>query len=220
MLGIIARPSPVCVPVMVFALWLLTGLTQAMAQESADRHGSPAPSWADAAPREQLDGNPAVAQAFDIAPAQRHVPAPALAPLAAYPRGTLQLAGVDLRLWMGIGRASFGAGVGTLGYLSPFDHGHADGPMAVTGAMPSVSFGVRYRLSDQQLLYADASRARSLGSHRAATLVTTNIGVEWKPSRPKFGFERGAFGIQLDSGYRLSVKVRQGRPVLYLRGQF
>jgi hypothetical protein len=34
------------------------------------------------------------------------------------------------------------------------------------------------------------------------------------------GFDHGAIGMQLDSGYRLSLKPRHGGLGLYLRGQF
>ena len=48
----------------------------------------------------------------------------------------------------------------------------------------------------------------------------TKLGVEWRPSKSTLGLEQGALGMQLESGYRLSLKVRRGSPSLYLRSQF
>ena len=220
MIAIHARPSPVCAPILVISWLLLSGLHQAMAQESAG-HSAPWPTlWTDAALSRPHEDGTAVASTLEIAATQSRSPAPTVSPLGSDPGTPQRFASVDVRLWTRSGRASFGAGVGTLDYLVPLDHGRAGGPMAVLGAVPIVSFGVRYRLSDQQLLFADAYRARSLGTHPATALFTTHIGMAWTPSRSKFGFERGTFGLRLDSGSRLSLKVRHGKPVLYLRAQF
>jgi hypothetical protein len=50
--------------------------------------------------------------------------------------------------------------------------------------------------------------------------VTAKVSVEWKPARSRFGFERGALGVRLASGYRLALKARRRGVYLYLRGQF
>lgn len=42
----------------------------------------------------------------------------------------------------------------------------------------------------------------------------------WKPARQALGFERGALGMQLDSGARLSIKSRRGGLALTLRQAF
>lgn len=216
----LACPSPACTPALVISSLLLSGLHQSLAQESAG-HSAPSPTlWTDAALSDSHEDSMAVASTLEIAATESRLPAPTVAHLASDPGTARQFGGVDVRLWTRSGRASFGAGVGTLGYLVPLDHGRAGGPMAVLGAVPIVSFGVRYRLSDQQLLFADAYRARSLGTHPATAFFTTHIGMAWTPSRSKFGFERGTFGLRLDSGFRLSFKVRHGKPVLYLRAQF
>ena len=49
---------------------------------------------------------------------------------------------------------------------------------------------------------------------------TAQLGLEWQPTRSTLGFEPGALGLQLNTGYRLSLKARHGAPVLYLRTTF
>ena len=128
-----------------------------------------------------------------------------------------EMAGINYRLWITQGRADVGVGLGSLGYALP----SGAGPRTVVGgAVPTVSIGMRYRMSEQHLLFADASGARGLGVDPSATLVTTKVGLEWKPARSSLGFEHGALGMQLDSGMRLSLKSRRGGPALYLRNTF
>ena len=126
-----------------------------------------------------------------------------------------ELAGLNYRLWMSHGRTDVGVGFGPLAHVEPTMHG----PTRLSGSVPSVTLGLRFRVSDEHLLFADASRAR-LGPDPDATYVTAKLGYEWKPAKSALGFEHGALGVQLDSGYRLSLKVRHGKPALYLRAQF
>ena len=131
-------------------------------------------------------------------------------------RTTDELAGLNYRVWMTRGRADVGVGIGTLGFVvAP----SIDAPRALVGARPIVTLGLRYRMSDQHQLFADAFGARGLGADPAA-YVTTRVGLEWKPAKSSIGLAHGALGVQLDSGYRLSLKVRHGKPALYLRTQF
>lgn len=139
-----------------------------------------------------------------------------LQPAAAGDARAAELAGINARLWITQGRADVGVGLGSLGYVLP----PRDGLRTVAGAVPTVSIGMRYRMSPQHLLYADASRVRGLGLDPTATVVSTKLGVEWKPARSTLGFEHGAIGMQLDSGFRLSLKSRRGGPALYLRNSF
>lgn len=94
------------------------------------------------------------------------------------------------------------------------------------GAVPTMTLGVRYHLSEQHVLFANTSGvrgalgSRGLGADLAAADVTTKLGLEWKPARSALGLERGAIGVQLDSGYRLSLRTRRGGAGLYLRGNF
>lgn len=131
-----------------------------------------------------------------------------------------ELAGVDYKLWMSHGRADVGVGMGTLGYVVPRPDGRVEGPVALTGASPTLSVGVRYRVTSRSAVYADASGAHGLGVDQPANYVNTKVGMEWKPAKNTFGFEHGAIGMHFDSGYHLSVKARRGGLGLYLRGQF
>lgn len=127
-----------------------------------------------------------------------------------------ELVGVSFSRWVTRGRVGLGMGLGSLGHVPS----SADGAATMVGAVPLVTVGMRYRLSSQHLLYADASGARGLGDDSASRFFSTRAGLEWKPSRSTLAFEHGAIGLRLDSGYRLSLKPRRGGLALYLRGAF
>lgn len=67
---------------------------------------------------------------------------------------------------------------------------------------------------------AEAYPGIALAVAAADARYGTKLGVEWRPSKSTLGLEQGALGMQLESGYRLSLKVRRGSPSLYLRSQF
>ena len=129
-----------------------------------------------------------------------------------------ELAGVNYRVWMSHGRA--GVGVGTVGYVTSRPAGRTDGPVTLTGASPTLSVGLRYRVTPDSTVYADASGVRNLGTDAPANYVNTKVGMEWKPAKRSLGFDHGAIGMTLDSGYKLSLKPRHGGLGVYLRGQF
>jgi len=131
-----------------------------------------------------------------------------------------ELAGVNYRVWMSHGRAGVGVGVGTLGYVTSRPDGRTDGPVTLTGASPTLSVGLRYRVTPDSTVYADASGVRNLGTDAPANYVNTKVGMEWKPAKRSLGFDHGAIGMTLDSGYKLSLKPRHGGLGVYLRGQF
>lgn len=131
-----------------------------------------------------------------------------------------ELAGINYKLWMSHGRADVGVGMGTLGHVVPQPDGRVEGPVALAGASPTLSVGIRYRVTPRSAVYADASGAHGLGIDQSANYVNTKVGMEWKPAKNTFGFEHGAIGMHFDSGYRLSLKPRRGGLGLYLRGQF
>jgi hypothetical protein len=143
--------------------------------------------------------------------------APALTPDGRPMNG---LAGVDYRLWMSRGRAAFGVGIGTLAYVQPPPMGGVAGPTTLTGATPTLSVGMRYRMTKESAVFADALGAPGLPPDSNGGYLNTKVGLEWKPATSRFGFDRGALGIHLDSGYRLSVRARRGGLGLYLRGEF
>jgi hypothetical protein len=94
------------------------------------------------------------------------------------------------------------------------------------GAAPAMNLGVRYHLSEQHVVFANASGVRGAVRMREPDVDpwtsngTTKLGVEWKPAKLALGLERGAIGLQLDSGYRLSLRTKRGGAALYLRGKF
>jgi hypothetical protein len=135
-------------------------------------------------------------------------------------RSATDLAGVDYRLWMTRGRAGIGFGVGTLGYVQPAPGGRTDGPLTLTGSAPTVSVALRMRMTRESAVYADATGAMGLGPDPDAGYVNTKVGVEWQPAKSRFGFEGGRLALQLDSGYKISLRARKGGIGLYLRGQF
>lgn len=135
-----------------------------------------------------------------------------------------ELAAVTYRVWRSHGRAEVGVGVATLGYLVPSADGRASAragaPQALVGVVPALSMGLRYRVTDEHAVLADAYRARALAAGAVDVAYGTKLGVEWRPAKATLGLEHGALGMQLESGYRLSLKVRHGGLSLYVRSQF
>ena len=71
-------------------------------------------------------------------------------------------------------------------------------------------------------LYSLAMRASATKPIcRAASGVNTKLGAEWKSPASRFGLDkRGHLGIQFDSGYRMSLRLRKSGVGVYVRGQF
>ncbi|HEV7913180.1 MAG TPA: hypothetical protein VGP22_05400 [Albitalea sp.] len=135
-------------------------------------------------------------------------------------RPMTELSGVNARLWLSRGPAGIGVGIGTIGYVVPGPDGRTDGPRTLSGAAPTVSVAMRYRIANGAAVFADAMGARGLPPDTSGAYVNTKIGMEWKPATHTFGIDHGALGVHLDSGYRLSLKPRRGGIGVYLRGQF
>lgn len=150
----------------------------------------------------------------------RLVDAPA-APLDARGRPVGDVAGVSVRLWSRHGRSDIGIGLGALGFydLQPLPPG-AEGPASLRATRPTVTLGWRFRLDGQTSFYADATSARRLATEAMPDLYATKVGMEWKPATSRFGFEHRSLGIQLQSGYRMSLRIRGGGVGVYFRGQF
>lgn len=149
-----------------------------------------------------------------------------LDPDAAHPftdaRGSRELAGVSYRVWMTRGRARVGLGFGALGRTTatPPD-GSEPAPRTLAEAAPVVSLAMRYRLGEHSAVFADASLAHALaGTEGLGDYANAKVGVEWKAAKPRLGFERGRLGLQLDSGYRMSFRIRKSGLGVYLRGNF
>lgn len=129
---------------------------------------------------------------------------------------------VTARWWVGRGASNFGLGLGASGYYFPSQGGSSmDGPMAVKYTASVLTVGYRYQVDSRSTLFADASGARRFNAD-AVDQFSTKVGVEWKASSRKFGLDGAArsLSVQLDSGYKMAVKVRRNGIGVYVRGQF
>lgn len=143
----------------------------------------------------------------------------AAAPLDASGRAYRDMAGVSVRWWARHGRADLGLGLGTVGFVAPpLPNGAGVG--GLREAVPTVTLGMRYRVSSEAAVYADATSARSLAADAAPGLYNTKVGMEWKPAKSKFGLEGRSLGVQLQSGYRMSLRLRSRGIGVYFRGKF
>ncbi len=136
-----------------------------------------------------------------------------------------ELAGVGYRWWSSHGRTDVGFGVGTVGRVTVSPEMHAPvtmaaSPATLSGAGPVMVVGWRYRVSNVSAVYADASRA-SLPGAEERVQYNAKLGMEWRAAKPQqLGFDPGTLGVQFDSGYRMSVRLRSGGVKLMLRSQF
>ena len=147
------------------------------------------------------------------------VPMPALAtPAALVPAA--ELVGVSYRWWLTNGRSDVGIGLGALGYRVTPPSAFTDSRGVLMGSVPMVTLGLRYRMSGQSVLLADASSALGLGANGRDGYVT-KVGVEWKArSESRFGLDGSSLGFQFDSGMRMSLRWRKGGLSVYFRSQF
>jgi hypothetical protein len=206
---------------------LAAGADCAFAQAAADARGiadwAGAPGIAETTAAAAMAASPANGElrlTSEVSATQTRLAPAAVSPLAPNGEPLTDLAGINYRLWMSHGRAAVGVGVGTVGYVQPTPDGHGERPVSLVAPSPTVSLDVRYRMTRHSAFYAGAIGARGLGVDTGREYVNTKVGVEWKPARSTFGFEHGAFGLHLDSGYRLSLKARHGGLAIYLRGKF
>jgi hypothetical protein len=133
-------------------------------------------------------------------------------------RPLTQMGGVTYRWWLQRGRANFGVGVGTLGFVTPV----SDGPHALLYPASTLTVGWRYTVDERSTFYADASSARRYSGDGRADLYNTKVGIEWKSRPARFGFDGASrsFGLQFDSGFRMSLRLKRGGVGMYLRSQF
>ncbi len=214
---------------------LAAGALAALPAEAADSDGDEAPLPAAALPAGDADGLLARVAAA-TAPGVERPPAVQVvtlggrlgreAPGAAADRpGSDQLVGVGYRVWMSRGRTDIGLGFGALGRMAeaPPAADASAAPRGWASAAPVVSVAMRYRVSEQAAVFADASLAHALaGTQGAGDYANAKVGVEWKGAESRLGFERGRLGLgmQLDSGYRMSLRIRKSGLGVYLRGSF
>ncbi|HEX6361483.1 MAG TPA: hypothetical protein VFZ93_00895, partial [Albitalea sp.] len=102
----------------------------------------------------------------------------------------------------------------------PLSGAQSDGAVTLSDPRPTVSVGMRYRMTRESVVFADASGVRAWPPDAGGGYLRTNVGIDWKPANSRFGFDRGMLGIHFDSGYRLSFRPRRDGLGVYLRGQF
>lgn len=139
--------------------------------------------------------------------------------LDVYGRPLVELGGVTYRWWVNRGASNFGVGFGTVGYLVPSPD--ASGAPAFTPGASVLTLGWRYQVNARSTVFADASGQRAF-NEEGADRYSTKVGVEWKASSSRFGLDGAArsLAFRLDSGYRMSVKVRRNGLGVYVKGQF
>lgn len=139
----------------------------------------------------------------------------------AYGRPVAELHGVTYRWWTTRGAANFGVGFGTTGTLSSPPDATGAQQFAPTPGGSLLSFGMRYQVDNQATLFADATGARRFNAD-IVDRYSTKVGLEWKGRSNKFGLDGASrsLALQLDSGYRMSLRVRKNGAALYLKGQF
>ncbi len=133
-----------------------------------------------------------------------------------------QRTSVDYRWWAGNQRFAFGAGIGAVNYsFAAPTAGIAPDPARpftqVVG--PVLTLGWRMRLGSATLS-ADTSTLPMPPSDDLFQSQVPRGSVPWKTTQRRLGLDRGSFALQLDSGYRLSLRPRRGGLALTLRGSF
>lgn len=138
-----------------------------------------------------------------------------------YGRPLLEVGGAALRWWVMRGGSQFGMGVGAMGYAVPSLDAKAGGALTPAYASSVLTLGWRYQLNDRSMLFADASGERRF-SAEGVDRYSTKVGVHWKSKSSRFGLEKGSrsLGLQLDSNYRMALKLRRNGAILSVRGQF
>lgn len=130
---------------------------------------------------------------------------------------------VDLRLWARRGGQSLGIGLGAASSvtLAP-TLGREPQRLVDQQVGPTLTVGWRAQLGEDASVYADTSTmpGRLAGDPDNRPYFSTRGGVDWKLNESRFGFDRGRLSMRLDSGYRMSLRVRGGGVGVMLRGQF
>ena len=146
---------------------------------------------------------------------------PSLATVPAPPGQTArsELSEISRRWWLSNDRTDVGVGLGTVAYSAPASDLRSDG-QTLRHAVPALSVGMRYRVSPESAVYADASNARGLYG-KGSDAYSAKLGVEWQGEpRPGWGFMQGGLGLRMDSGRTMTMRVKGGGVGVYLRSKF
>jgi len=139
--------------------------------------------------------------------------------LDAYGRPLVELGGVTYRWWVNRGASNFGVGVGALGYVVPPTE--PGGAQSLAYSSSVLTLGWRYQVDDHSTVFADASGARRFDAD-TNDRYSGKVGVAWKARTNKFGLDGASrsVALQLDSGYKMSLRVRRNGVGVYVKGQF
>ena len=148
---------------------------------------------------------------------------PALPNLAALPAAAgatrAELSEISRRWWLSHERADIGVGLGTAAYIVPAGDAR-DGQSTFRNAVAALSVGMRYRVSPESAVYADASNAPGLYG-KGSDAYSAKVGVEWHGvPRTGWGFMQGGVGLRMDSGKTMTMRVKGGGLGVYLRSKF
>ena len=150
---------------------------------------------------------------------------PALPSLATLPSpgggaARSELSEISRRWWLSRDRTDIGIGVGAVAYSLPASDARRDQAQTLRNAVPALSVGLRYRVSPESAVYADASNARGLYG-KGSDAYSAKVGLEWQGEpRPGWGFMQGGLGLRLDSGKTMTMRVKGGGLGVYLRSKF
>lgn len=176
------------------------------------RVAAQAPAAREAGLAAQNDATGTLSPAMAVADAQGHVHD--------------EVSRVTISKWLGRGRASLGLGLGAVGYRAAPGGASSASAAGLMHPAPAVTVGVRVDVAPRTTMFADASGTAVWNAandpNAQGALYNTRVGMEFKSAGAArgLGFDRGAIGMQLDSGYRLQMKPRRGGLAVYLRGQF
>jgi len=141
------------------------------------------------------------------------------APAADTQRAFAPMGGLTYRWWLTHGSSNFALGVGSLGHVVPSPE--PGGPSSLAYNASLLTVGYRYQVNPRSTVFADASGARRFDAD-TVDRYSTKVGVEWKARSNNLGLDGASRSLtfQLDSGYRMSLKVRRNGVGVYVKGQF
>jgi uncharacterized protein (DUF736 family) len=122
-----------------------------------------------------------------------------------------------------------GAGLGVAVGMRGFSPRPSMVPSGSTASRPRVDFGLTWRHAGAGERQIDVTAWKRMSSEEDAyTLVQmrdpvygARLEMKLSPARKAgFNVERGFIGVQLESGARISVKRKDGRPMVYYRSAF
>src|SRR5690606_31809586 len=132
---------------------------------------------------------------------------------------------VDLSLFPGRRAAGMGVVLGVSEAAAP----QSPAGLALAATRPGVDLGLRFSHRFQNQARIDVTAWRRMNAPEDAysliqlrePVYGARVEMKIRPAKfSAFGFDRGLLGFQLESGARISIKRKDGRPMLYYRTSF